>query len=179
VGTSATSAEFVGKIRRASRNLGQLPLECARQNQRTAEGALGAAVTQMSGDGVLSRVGRRGAPVGVTARVVGPGRVAVIPKGPVWLVENGTASHLIGAGRGRDRAVRGRAKVKGLGRFYDLGGEGRPMWIGPGEFRMGPFIHPGTSGKGRWRQTRDGPLWGVVKKSATVGALRAVGSVFG
>lgn len=180
MGTSTTTAQFVGKIRHAGANLAKVPVEGAKSNARIAEAALGAAVTAMSGDGVLSRVGRNGARVGVRTRLIGPGRVAVVPKGPVWLVENPTSAHVIGAGRSSLSAGRGGTKIAGLGgRHYNLGGNRTPMHVGGDQWRLGPFIHPGKGGKRQWAATRDGPLSAAVGRSTTVAALRAVGSVFG
>jgi hypothetical protein len=74
--------------------------------------------------------------------------IFAVPPGPWRWVTDGTAPHLIGAGRANRRtgnyaAIRfkkGRRKVLLIG--------GRPI--------TGPVAHPGTAGKGAWDAVRRG-----------------------
>jgi len=103
----------------------KLPADLEGSNARTTEGVIGAAVSSMSGgDNRLSRAG----PVGVKVGRTGSGRLNVDPRGPVHLVENPTAPHVIGSSSTRLR----------------IGSS----WI------TGPAFHRGTKGKGEWVKAR-------------------------
>ncbi|HKY13366.1 MAG TPA: hypothetical protein VJM33_00475 [Microthrixaceae bacterium] len=181
MGTSKTPAELSGKLAKMAQGLGRLPVEVEAQHARTAEQVVGAAVNAMSRDGRLSGVGRRGAPVGVKAVPTGRGSVLVVPKGPVWLVENDTAAHIIGAGRGREMAGRGRTEVTGTGRFYKLDAESTPLNFSgnPDDWITGPVPHPGTTGKGQWAAARDSKVIPATRGDTEKAMVDTMMAVFG
>ena len=127
MGTSKTTAELSGKLAKMATATARIPTKTERPNADTAERVMGGAVRRMAPRGRLSGAG---ASVGATGVPRGNGRVEVVPAGPVWLVENNTARHAIGA-------------------------EGEVLRIG-GAFVTGPVPHPGTVGKGEWARARDG-----------------------
>jgi hypothetical protein len=177
VGTSSTAAEFSGKINRWVVNVSKLPAEMERRNARTAEAALRVALGQMSGgDMRISHVGPNGSPVGVRTQVLGRGQVMVSPKGPVAIVENPTEAHLIGAGRGGSSTRGGRSFVSGVSKSYSLDDESR-LFIN-GNWVAGPVPHPGTKGKHRWREVRDGALGRLIVADANKAMIDTARAVF-
>lgn len=158
MGISKTTAEFSGKLAKMATSAAKIPADTARHHIKTAERVMGSAVTNMAPSGRLSRVrSGKGATVGAKAFHKGGGIVGVAPRGPVWLVENPTEPHLIGAGRGRTTTRGGRSFVQGLSKSYNLDA-GEPLNIptGTDSWATGPVIHPGTRGKGQWARARDG-----------------------
>ena len=125
MGTSTSAAQLTAKLARMTDKVARLPVDTERPNARTAERVMGAAVSSMAGgDNRLSGAG----PVGVSTLTTGTGRVMVDPRGPVYLVENPTSAHTIGAG----------------GTRLHLGGR----WV------TGPVFHRGTRGKGQWARAK-------------------------
>ena len=143
---------------------------------KISEGQLNAAVLSMSGDMHLSNYPREGnnravrAKGGVKNQAKGVGEAAIGPKGPVVIVENDTNAHMIGFGKASKARSRVMGFQNGAGGVFSgysinkvttaYGGKSsthKRLNIN-GRWVMGPVRHPGTSGKNRWKQTRDGPL---------------------
>lgn len=150
MGFSKTPAEMVSKIARSveattTGNKGALA-----DVSHTAERVMDGSIAEMTGGKMLMR----NAPNERKPRVMSAkaGRVQgtvvaeciVGPKGPVPLIENGARPHPIGEGRG----------AAGGG----WTGSGSEVLVIPDEdvVRWGPFIHPGTAGRGQWKRARDG-----------------------
>ena len=170
-------------------------LEVAMRNAvKLSEGQLNAAIASMSGgDMMLSnyprpgRGHRRMEAKGGLRTGAGVGEAVIGPRGPVVIVENDTNAHMIGFGR-RSKA---QSRIMGFNNVFSgyskskvtkaYGGSARSrkrLKIG-GNVVMAPVRHPGTSGKDRWKQTRDGPLRaqlpGVLRLPIVRGAMRPWG----
>lgn len=174
-----------------------------REAVQVSEGQLNAAIGTMSGgDGMLSNYPRpnRGhrrmeAKGGVTASS-GGGEAKIGPRGPVPIVENDTNAHLIGFGKASKAGSRiagftntdlagrsgnifsGYSKSK-VTKAYGGSANSRKRLVIGGNVVMAPVRHPGTKGKDRWKQTRDGPLRAalprIMRFPIVKGALRAFG----
>ena len=162
---------------------------------RVSEGQLDAAIASMSGgDGYLSnyptpkRGHRRMQAKGGVRGGQGIGTAKVGPKGPVVIVENDTNAHQIGFGR----ASKAESRIMGFAnntfsgysaskvtKAYGGKATSRKRLKINGNVVMAPVPHPGTSGKNRWKQTRDGPLKAtlpqVLRAPIVRGAMRPWG----
>lgn len=170
-------------------------LDVAMRNAvRVSEGQLNAAIASMSGgDNMLSNYPRPGvghrrmqAKGGVRSGS-GVGTAKVGPLGPVPIVENDTNAHMIGFGR----ASKAGSRVMGFSNVFSgyssskvtkaYGGKARQrkkLKIG-GSVVMAPVRHPGTSGKDRWKQTRDGPLRAALPQILRAPVVRGAMRVWG
>lgn len=179
-------------------------LDVAMRNAvRLSEGQLNAAIASMSGgDGQLSNYPRPGrghkkmrAKGGVRGGA-GVGTATVAPQGPVPIVENDTNAHLIGFGKASTAKSRiggftntdlagrsgnifsGYAQSK-VSTLYGGKSKSRKRLVIGGNVVMAPVRHPGTAGKNRWKQTRDGPLRAqlpkVMRAPVVRGAMRPWG----
>lgn len=117
----------------------------------TIKGSVMTQIARTTGGSMkLSGVGKKGSKVGVRYNVRGYyGNVTAIVSatGALHLLERDTKAHEIprGFGSRRTRTSAGRLSAKRVSTSRSLD-QARPMKIG-GEWRTGPFKHPGTKGQ--------------------------------
>ena len=163
-------------------------LQVAMRNAvKLSEGQLNAAIASMSGgDGMLSNYPtpkkghRRMQARGGIRSGAGIGTAKIGPLGPVPIVENDTNAHMIGFGKGSkassrimgfDNVFSGYSQSK-VSTLYGGKARSRKRLVIGGNVVMAPVRHPGTSGKDRWKQTRDGPLRAALPKVMRVPIVR-------
>jgi hypothetical protein len=152
-----TSFDQVGKViakQTAEFSSDMVTLE-ASGNRTVAAAVVSAVAANLGGVSIImSGVGKNGRRVGVVATPGTQKSMVVKMTGPAHLIERDTDPHLImgkGVGRlGKGKGSRSKeAKYKAKQELYDVlfgGASTVPMRVGR-DWRMGPFQHPGTTGK--------------------------------